>query len=113
MIAIVALSLPMTHAAVAAECSIRSRDFLMAPVSQGNGAIAPAIAESTRVVLSRTFVGDVAHGGNGDTVFAREVRSNLVRRASEFGFGQGGPEITAVESASRIDASDAGATQSN
>jgi hypothetical protein len=118
MIAIAALALPVANAAVAAEGSIRSRDFSVAPVVRmglGNGTPAPSAAEAKRVVHSRQIIDGMAHGGNGDTISAVVTQRKPVRRVTEFGFGQTGPDRAALSAITRMASRsvDGGATQSN
>jgi hypothetical protein len=101
MIAIAAFALPIADAAVAAEGSIRSRDFSvvpMVPMDLGNGTSAPSAAQAKRVVHSRQIIDGTAHGGNGDTVSGVVSQRKPVRRATEFGFGQLGPARAALSS---------------
>jgi hypothetical protein len=115
MIAIAALALPVANAAVAAEGSIRSRDFSVAPLDLGNGTPAPSAAEAKRVVHSRQIIDGMAHGGNGDTISAVVTQRKPVRRVTEFGFGQTGPDRAALSAITRMASRsvDGGATQSN
>ncbi len=101
MIAIAALALPMAHSAFAAEGSIRSRDFSLAPAALGNGAMAPSVVEAKRVVHSREIVDTTMHGGNGDTISAAANQRKPVRRALDFGFGQAGADLAAMSESTR------------
>jgi len=102
MIAIAALALPIAHSAVAAEGSIRSRDFSVAPMDLGNGSVAPSAAEAKRVVLSREIVDGAAHGGNGDTISAADSQRKPVRRVMDFDFGQAGADLATVSADARM-----------
>lgn len=115
MIALAALALPMAHSAVAAEGSIRSRDFSVAPVVQGNGAAAPTAVEAKRVVHSREIVDATEHGGNGDTIQAVKSQRKPVRRVMDFGFGQAGADLAAMSADAQLAsrAADGEGTQRN
>jgi hypothetical protein len=115
MIAIAALALPVANAAVAAEGSIRSRDFSVAPMGVGNGTSAPSTMESKRVVHSRQIIDGTAHGGNGDTISGAPSQRKPVRRVTDFDFGQMGPDRAGLSDDTRMASrpSDGGATQRN
>lgn len=93
LFAVAALALPLSHA-VAGDNTLRSRDFAVAPVGQG-GAVVTA-SEAARVVHSREIAAPSGYRANGDIQPQDVTFTKVVRSPSEFGFGQAGPDVTAV-----------------
>lgn len=93
LFAVAALALPLSHA-VAGDNTIRSRDFLVAPVGQG-GTVVTA-SEAARTVHSREIAAPTGYRANGDIQPQDVTFTKVVRSPSEFTFGQAGPDVTAV-----------------